>query len=54
MYIVDDIVRRAEHRVGWEVGSAVENVVWTVGIVLFLTVCGAISCGVVAWKIMVP
>lgn len=47
MYIVNTIVRRTAHRVGWEIGSAV-------GIALFLMVCGAIACAAVAWKIMVP
>jgi hypothetical protein len=50
--IADNLIRRAAHSIGWEIGSAIENVIWTVGIGIFLFACAACSCGAVAWKLM--
>ena len=32
MNFLQDIIRRGAHLVGWEIGEAIEGVMWTVGI----------------------
>jgi hypothetical protein len=49
---MDDLTRWLRHRIGWEVGSAIENVVWSVGIALFLLCCCLASIAAVAWQIL--
>jgi hypothetical protein len=52
MNIIENLVRRAGHLIGWEIGSAIENVIWSIAIFLTLLCCGCIMCGAVAWQIM--
>ena len=52
MNIVEPYIRRAARMVGWEIGSAIENVVWSIGIFLVLMCCGCLGCGAVVWQIM--
>ncbi len=52
MYIVENFIRRIARTIGWEIGSAIENVIWSIAIFFFLMCCGLVSCGAVAWQIM--
>lgn len=52
MNIVENVIRRAARTIGWEIGSAIENVIWSIGIFLVLLCCGACGCGAVAWQLM--
>ncbi len=52
MYIVENFIRRAARMIGWEIGNAIENVIWSIGIFLVMACCGCFVCGAVAWQIM--
>ena len=52
MYFLQDIVRRGARMVGWEIGSAIESVIWSIGIFLVLMCCACFGCAAVAWQIM--
>lgn len=52
MYIIENLIRRAGRMIGWEIGNAIENVIWSIAIFFFLMCCCLVSCGAVAWQIM--
>jgi hypothetical protein len=52
MYFLQDIIRRGARMIGWEIGDAIENVMWSVGIGCSLLCCAIFSCGAVAYQIM--
>ena len=52
MGILNNIIRRLAHRIGWEIGSAVENVIWSIGIAVLLMCCCAFGVAAVAWQIV--
>jgi len=45
MYSLQDIVRRSARMVGWEIGEAIEGVMWTIGIGCFVLCCAVFACG---------
>jgi hypothetical protein len=52
MYSLQDIVRRGARMVGWEIGEAIEGVMWTIGIGCFILCCAVFACGAVAFQIL--
>jgi len=52
MNIVEPFIRRAAHMIGWEITGAIESVVWSVAIGLFLICCCTFSCAAVAFQII--
>lgn len=52
MNILENLIRRAGRMIGWEIGNAIENVIWSIGIFFVLMCCGVFACGAVAWQIM--
>ncbi len=52
MYFLENIIRRGARMIGWEIGSAIESVIWSVGIAIFLLCCSIFCCGAVAFQIM--
>ena len=51
MNFIENIIRGVARRVGWEIGSKIENAVWSVAIGLFLMCCCLFSCVAVFWKV---
>lgn len=52
MNIFEQLVRRAARVIGWEIGSAIENVLWSVGIGIALLGCCACGAIAVAFQIV--
>ena len=52
MYFLQDIVRRGARMVGWEIGEAIEGVMWSVGIGCFILCCAVFGCLAVAFQIL--
>ncbi len=52
MYFLQNIIRRGAHMIGWEIGEAIEGVMWSIGIGCFLLCCAVFVCGAVAFQIM--
>ena len=53
MNFIEPFIRRAARMIGWEIGSAIENVIWSIGIFLVVMCCACFGCAAVAWQIMV-
>ena len=52
MNYIEPFIRRAARMVGWEITGAIENVVWSLAIGLFLLCCCAFSAGAVAFQVI--
>ena len=52
MNIIEPFIRRAARMIGWEIGSAIESVIWSIGIFLVVMCCGCFGVVAVAWQIM--
>jgi len=52
MNFIEPFIRRGARMIGWEIGSAIENVIWSIGIFLVLMCCGCFACGAVVWQVM--
>ncbi len=50
MYFLQDIIRRGGRMIGWEIGEAIESVMWSIGIGCFILCCAVFACGVVAFQ----
>jgi hypothetical protein len=52
MIFVEQIIRRVTRMIGWEIGSAIESVIWSVGIGIVLLCCCGFGAIAVAYQIM--
>ena len=52
MYSLQNIVRSGARMVGWEIGEAIEGVMWTIGIGCFVLCCAVFACGAVVFQIL--
>ncbi len=52
MYFLQNIIRRGARMIGWEIGEAIESVMWSIGIGCFILCCFIFGCGAVAFQIM--
>lgn len=52
MIFVERLIRRAARVIGWEIGSAIGNIIWSIGIGIGLLCCCAFGAIAVAWQIM--
>ncbi|HLF01689.1 MAG TPA: hypothetical protein VI547_06905 [Anaerolineales bacterium] len=50
--IFGGVIRRLTHRIGWEISSAIENVIWSIGIGCLMLCCFGFIALAVAWQIM--
>jgi len=51
MNILETIIRRITHLIGWEIGNAIENVIWSVVIGIVVLCCACFGMVAVAWQI---
>ena len=52
LYFLQDVIRRAARLIGWEIGEAIEGVMWTIGIGCFILCCAVFACGAIAFQIL--
>lgn len=52
MNIIEQLVRRAARLIGWEIGSAIGNIIWSIGIGIALLGCCACGAIAVAFQII--
>ena len=52
MYSLQNIVRRGARMVGWEIGEAIEGVMWTIGIGCFVLCCVVFACSAVVFQLL--
>jgi hypothetical protein len=45
-------IRRVTRMIGWEIGSAIESVIWSIGIGIALLCCCGFGALAVAWQIV--
>jgi hypothetical protein len=52
MNFIEPFIRRAARMIGWEITGAIESVVWSLAIGLFLMCCCILSCGAIAFQMV--
>jgi hypothetical protein len=52
MNFIEPYIRRIFRMIGWEIGSAIESVIWSIGIGIFLLCCCGFGALAVAYQIM--
>jgi hypothetical protein len=52
MGMFENLIRRVARMIGWEIGEAIEGVMWSVGIGCFILCCAVFGIGAVVWQII--